>query len=95
MQRRDVSLESGPAHDLNVRTKPPAIDRQINVHVIVVGGDDHCGRIVNARLFEDAQLCSAAPHKAVIRLHNVMENVIRLRRLRRSAHIAMGMPRVA
>ena len=44
VQDVNVALYRRSADNLNIRPQATAIDGQIDVHVVVVGGDDHRGR---------------------------------------------------
>ena len=51
-----ILLVGCPAQDLNVRAQPTAVDRQIDVHIIVAWRDDHSCSVSDSNLFQDCQI---------------------------------------
>jgi len=56
----DVPVEVGAADDLDVGPQPPAVDRQVDVHLVTVGGDEHRGGVGDAGPARDLVIGGAA-----------------------------------
>ena len=55
VQRLHVPLEVGASDDLNVGTQLPAVDGQVDVRLVVAGGEDDGRRRVDAGLLENLE----------------------------------------
>ena len=61
VQAWDVALERDPADDLDVGPQAATVDGQVDVHVVVVGGDDRRGGLLDAGLLKNRELGRRCP----------------------------------
>lgn len=62
VQAVDVSVQRGTAEDLGIRPQTAAVDGQIDVGVIVMGGDDDGARLADAGLFQNGKIRGVPVH---------------------------------
>ena len=64
MQAVDVAVEGGPADDLGVWAQSARVQGEVNIGVVIMGGDDDAGRCADAGLFKKIEVAGLAHHEA-------------------------------